>query len=255
MKIKMIVTDLDNTLLHTDKTISSYSKWIFNECKKMGIKIVFATARPFRNLESFTKIIEPDITICHNGTSAYEGDKLLFSNRIQNNQAIEILLKLQQIYPTKELSCEMDETNYANYDITQDYPGYYGLISDFTDMPNKDVDKIIADIENHSEHIQEIREIISKDLYVEISDNKIAMIMNKIATKQAGVARIGKRYNISKENIVAFGDDYNDIGMIEYCSIGVAVANALTQVKAVANYITLTNNMDGVAKFLEEHIL
>lgn len=255
MKIEMIVTDLDRTLLHNDKSMSQYSISILNTCREKGIKIAFATARPLRTIRNYLKQMEPDIVICHNGTEVYLDDKLLYTKRIQNSIAIEILQKIHKMYPNKKLSCEMNETNYANFDISLDYPGYFGIISDFTDLPDGDMDKILANIEGNPEHIEKIKDLLPDDLYLEIGDNKLAMIMNKKATKQAGIIAAAKELNIHKDNIIAFGDDYNDIGMIKYCGIGVAVANALGVVKAVADYMTLSNDEDGVAAFLEKHIL
>ena len=64
-------------------------------------------------------------------------------------------------------------------------------------------------------------------------------------------------YNIQipLEQIIAFGDDFNDIGMLKLCGTGVAMKNAIPQVKEVADFETLSNNEDGVAKYIEENIL
>ena len=60
---------------------------------------------------------------------------------------------------------------------------------------------------------------------------------------------------ITLEDVIAFGDDYNDIEMIKHCGLGIAMGNAIPQVKKVANAITVSNDADGVAKYIEEYIL
>jgi len=68
MSIKTIVVDLDRTLLHTDKTISAYTVKVFEECKKCGIKIMVATARPFRTAKQYCELISADAMVVSNGT-------------------------------------------------------------------------------------------------------------------------------------------------------------------------------------------
>lgn len=79
--------------------------------------------------------------------------------------------------------------------------------------------------------------------------------MHKQATKINGINVIAKQYGISIDEIAAFGDDYNDINMIESCGMGIAVSNAINEVKNAADEICSGNDDDGVAKWLEENIL
>ena len=97
--------------------------------------------------------------------------------------------------------------------------------------------------------------MLPDDLYSEISESQILMIMNKNARKRNAVIETAEYFNVSLSDIVAFGDDYNDIEMLRECGIGVAMENALDAVKAVAKYICDTNDNDGVAKWLEENVL
>ncbi len=66
---------------------------------------------------------------------------------------------------------------------------------------------------------------------------------------------IAEHYNVSTSTFAAFGDDVNDLEMIQNCGVGIAVANAIDEIKAVADDICDTNDHDGVAKWLEEHVL
>jgi len=77
----------------------------------------------------------------------------------------------------------------------------------------------------------------------------------KDATKWGAVAAVAGHLGIDASEIAAFGDDFNDAEMIEKCGIGVAMGNAIDEVKAVADYITVSNDEDGVAVWLEENVL
>ena len=75
------------------------------------------------------------------------------------------------------------------------------------------------------------------------------------AGKGAALAEIGRLFNIDRSEIIAVGDSYNDICMIEYAGFGVAVANAHDDIKAKSDYITLSNNEDGVAEVIDKLLL
>ena len=87
-----------------------------------------------------------------------------------------------------------------------------------------------------------------------LSENCIATIQNKQSSKANGIKALANRYDIALSQIVAFGDDYNDIDMLQSCGISVAVKNALPEVKNAAKEITESNEQDGVAKWLEHYL-
>ena len=100
-----------------------------------------------------------------------------------------------------------------------------------------------------------INEHYPDELYCTISVDGLAMIMHKDATKSKAAASLVQFWDIASSEILAFGDDLNDIDMLSYAGIGVAMGNALDEVKAAANYICLSNDEDGVAHWIEEFIL
>ena len=79
--------------------------------------------------------------------------------------------------------------------------------------------------------------------------------MHNSATKYNAIKILVDNYGYTLNEIVAFGDDYNDVEMLRECGIGVAMTNAIEEAKAVADYICESNNDDGVAKWIEERIL
>jgi Cof subfamily protein (haloacid dehalogenase superfamily) len=254
VRVRMIVTDLDRTLLRTDKTISDYTAGVLNRCRSMGMKIAFATARPKRTVNQFTERIPADAVILHNGAVTYIGDRLLHCCGINSKAKDKILLSLSRDNPEATLSVEIDDVLFANFDVTSLWTNTGMKRSDFTDLPDKPADKIIVGVSSH-EDMDRFSKYLPDDLYIEISENRLGLIMNRGATKHYAVRKVAEYYGLDMSEIVAFGDDYNDIGMLRACGVGVAVSNALDEVKAAADRICGSNEDDGVARWLEENLL
>ena len=104
-------------------------------------------------------------------------------------------------------------------------------------------------------HAYLIKSNLPKELYLNVSRDGLAMIMHKEATKSNGILAIADEFNISKNEIIAFGDDVNDKEMFLNCGLSVAMDNAIDEIKRMADYICESNDNDGVAKYLENSIL
>ena len=97
MGTKLILTDLDETLLHSDKTISDYSVRVFNECKQRGILVGFCTSRGKTNIVPFEKRINPDICICNGGASIYHNGTLLHATSFTIQETRSILEETRNV--------------------------------------------------------------------------------------------------------------------------------------------------------------
>jgi len=254
MPIKMIVTDLDNTLLSRDKTISEYTASVFSRCRNAGIKIVFATARPVRAVTKWLNIdIQSDACIYHNGAVVKIGDELFQETGIEHDIVNKLLGATGQL-DSMRTAVEINDMLYANFDASTVWPGVEYVMTDFGDLPQMPADKIIF-ITAEKAEIDKIERLLDDDLYWEISENEVLMVMDKDARKKNAVNALAAHFEIPLTEIVAFGDDHNDVEMLRECGIGVAVANAIDEAKAAADYVCDTNDTDGVAKWLEEKIL
>lgn len=250
----MIVTDLDRTLLWTDKTLSDFTVSVFKKCISLGIKIVFATARPKRSVTEYQAKIKCNGVVYHNGAVVYFNDKEINKTGIDYITAKNILFNIAKDIPDATLSIEINDTLYANFDTSTLWKYTTAITSDFTDLPAINADKIIVGASSAKE-IEILEKYLSDDLYIELADNKLGLIMHKQATKMNGILHICDKCNIPISEIIAFGDDYNDIEMIKKCGIGVAMSNAIDEVKNASDYVCDTNDNDGVAKWLNEHLL
>ncbi|MCL2814410.1 MAG: HAD family hydrolase [Oscillospiraceae bacterium] len=254
MNIKMIVTDLDNTLLRRDKSISNYTISILSNCQTKGIRVVFATARSTQAASKFLDMFTPDIFIGYGGALAFAYDKIINRFDIPSDISFQLIsdcLKEPEI--TSILAINESVALTSRLDTLDSESSHYKY-TDFTIKNNLSYLKIslVAANPNIVERIAlnypmcDMLRYTGEDLY---------RFANRNAVKWNAVNAVAEYCNINKDMIVAFGDDMNDLEMLKNCGIGVAVANAIDEVKAAADYICDSNENDGVAKWLEERIL
>ncbi|MCL2188837.1 MAG: HAD family hydrolase [Defluviitaleaceae bacterium] len=258
MPAQLIVTDLDRTLLRTDKTFSTYTIDVLNRCREKGIKLAFATARKERDVARYVERLNapPDALILRNGTQIYIAGELCVTQGISPQTRDTILRALVQNFPKATISVEINNTLYGNDKLFEKWHNAEAIRTDFTDLPNIAASIIIIGI-NSIEDIAQFEGYMPDDCYIEMSSGEtqhFGFIMHRDATKWAGVQVLSAKMGIPIENIVAFGDDYNDVSMLQHVGTGIAVENAISEAKAVANFICDTNDNDGVARWLEEKL-
>jgi len=253
--IKMVITDLDDTLLHSDKSISAYTISVLRQCQAKGIRVVFATARSTQASARFLTQFMPDVFVGYGGALVTSGSEALRKFDIPaaiSHQLIRECLNTPEITSVlainecvaltnnpKELEAS-DSSHYRYADFSEDYGCGYLKISVVASSP-----EAVERIASHYPMCDMLR-YTGEDLY---------RFANRRALKWNAVQAIAAHYHADTDSFAAFGDDRNDVEMIENCGYGVAVANAIDEVKAAAKYMCGPNNDDGVAKWLEEHAL
>jgi Cof subfamily protein (haloacid dehalogenase superfamily) len=230
-----------------------------------GIKVVFATARPFRAIKHLLSNIKCDAVVCHNGAVTFsDGNRICGYYGIPIKTAESILKTLKSKYPYKKLSIEINDKIYANFDVTliwgssekeKDMLRTSSVLTDFSDLPDMDADKLLIEVDSADEY-NEVLKLLPTDLYCQPSDGGIlCLVMNKNATKLNAVKQLIKTWDISISETAAFGDDYNDIELLKNCGVGVAMKNAIPEVLQAADEVTESNDDEGVAKYIMKHIL
>lgn len=252
MDMKMIVTDLDGTLLRDDKSISTRTETVINQLRNRDIVFVVATARPIRAVKTFLPRVTYDAAIFHNGAVVMDHEVILKNLGIKNPR--RIVNSILDDNPKYKIAVESNDVMYSNFHAEEIWPGIdYIKTVDFEELENSFAEKIIVDA-NPMEAMNKLMNCIADDLYLLPSENRIITIHNKQSSKMNGIKILAERYGISPSQIVAFGDDYNDIDMLKACGIGVAVENALPEVKKAVKEIAESNEQDGVAKWLERFL-
>jgi len=248
---KMIVTDLDGTLLNTDKKITERTRKALEACHEKGMRIAFATARPLRAVKPYVQEVPCDGVVYHNGSSVLVNqDSLAKNHRIPAARVRTLMKRLTAAFPGKKLSVEMNDALYANFDVSYYWSYTDGVTTDFTNLPDGEADKIVAELDD-SNDFNRIQEALSAQEYAQICEGALCLIMNRQATKLNGVNMLCQHWSIPLQEVIAFGDDYNDLEMIVACGTGVAMGNAIEPVKEAADFVTRSNDQDGVADFLK----
>ena len=247
---KAIIVDLDRTLLHTDKTISRYTAEVFGRCKEKGIKLMVATARPYRTMTQFCDIIDFDAISVTNGARIICGDYRK-EYGLCPESADRILTALKD-YPDFRVTLETGEEAYSNKPI-EDYDSV--ISEDLAAVARVEgAIKLLISLDA-PDVLETVKGMLTDDLYYTVANGHLIQIMSKSATKWSGVKAMLDISNISATETAYFGDDHDDVEPIRMCGVGVAVSNAIDEVKAVADHIAESNDDDGVAKFIERYIL
>ena len=245
--IKAIITDLDRTLLRTDKSLSAYTLSVLQRCKERGIKVMAATARPERSIVEYEDAIGFDAVTVMNGAKVKVGNQVM-TYGISTERAEEMIAKVCE---RKEFlfSVETGDLLYARDHIPEfDYVLHTG----FPKMPaGETAYKILVSGEGAAEFV---REHLPENLHCTVANGYLVQIMSKDAKKRNGVEVMLDAFGISPEEAAYFGDDFDDIESIQLCGIGVAVDNAIREVKAVADEIAESNDEDGAARWIEEYL-
>jgi len=254
MNIKMIAVDLDGTLFRDDKTVSDRTNGALIKCRDKGIKVVYATARG----DSAGRLAPSDLFdgyVRMNGAVAWADDILIHSKCIPTVEARELLLAVDNA--GMQIAAEVGGWHYTNFHVPEVWgPEFQNCyeIADFNTL-NVMAEKMYTYPRSEAE-VELIKKHLPKETYFIITrEDNFTMIMHENASKSSAVAALAEHWNIESTEIVAFGDDIIDIDMLQHCGIGVAMGNAIDEVKAVADYVCDTNENDGIAKWIEENVL
>ena len=251
MSIKMLALDLDGTLLRDNKTISQRTIRALKECQKKGLKIICATARG--NLDGIVPEHLFDGRVLKSGAVAYLGDELVY-NKIMNIDDLRPFLLAANHRGLFTAIQHSDGVHYANFNVTKKWNSITNYkIVDFSAI-TFDVDKIYVVTET-PESVEFVKKHAPTEIHLFVSRDELTFLFHKDAIKSKATKAIAEHWGIKMSEIVAFGDDMVDVELLQNCGIGVAMGNALDEVKEVADYICHTNENDGVAEWIEKHIL
>lgn len=248
--MKAIITDLDRTLLRTDKTVSEYTYSVLKKCRDRGIILMAATARPERTVLTYHNRIGFEAITTLNGARIILPDGII-ENGIALSDAESILKKVISI-PDLVLSMETGDGIFSNVPI----PEWETTIFDgFPALPTESVIfKII--LSSTSDNIcPEVKRALTANTYMTVADCKLIQIMSTAATKWNGIKAMLEAAGVDSCDAIYFGDDNDDIEPIRNCGAGIAVSNAVNEVLEAADYITESNDADGVAKYIEKNLL
>ena len=252
MNIKMMVTDLDGTLLREDETVSSRTVSVLQRCRDKGIKIVYATGRG-SSADDVVKPIVFDGRIRVNGATAFAGDVPIYRKWIHTNEIRDMLLAADAA--GIKIVAEYMDHHYSNFDFREIWPWLEGYVeADFKEL-DTDIEKIYSHTEIQANALPFFEKHLPKGTYLSVTRDGTIMMLREGAAKSQATAALAKHWNIKPEEIVAFGDDLNDLDLLKYAGTAVVMKDGLDQAKAIADEICGSNENDGLAKWMEERVL
>ncbi len=245
LPFRAVIMDLDRTLLRTDKSVSDYTLSVLEKWQRAGAFLYAATARPERAISDYRRIIDFRSVTTLNGARTVTPAGV-FDNPILPADASSLLEQLSRMEGAV-ISAETESGLYANREITVWQPV---VLEDIRKLPEcSRVYKVLA---SHPDiPADQLRVTLPENVYCTVADRKLMQFMSRSATKWAGIRRMLEEDQIPADRAVFFGDDNDDIEPLRRCGRGVAVSNALPCVKEAADAVTLSNDEDGVAAYLD----
>lgn len=270
MSYEVIALDIDGTLTNDDKIITPKTKNALMQAQQMGKKVVLATGRHPHGVIPYAQELELQkyggYLLCFNGGIVVEvtesGFKTIYSKELPNfyiPQVCDIISKSNitvNTYTEDAIIADKKENAY-----TQVEPEIIKLpfkqVEDFKNYVDFPINKLL--LAGEPEEIDKYEKILKNYLDGKVDVFKSAPFFLEVVplgvSKGASLDPLLKSMGLTKDNLIACGDSYNDITMIGFAGLGVAMENAEEDVKHVANYITLSNNCDGVGAVVEKYML
>ncbi len=262
---KIIALDLDNTLLNNQKEISPANIRVLRKLHEQGVKVVLCTGRPINAIWHLIEqlgLTEPDdFTITFNGGLVINNRsrQLLFSNGLSKGDLIPVhdfmaarklpmdILDFEQIYEIDPAHRSLYRQTIKNirFEATTFADlrgGDYVYAKNVLAIPKEEMPAI-------KEEVLATKEITARVQVVQ-SQPHILEFLPQGSDKAVGLEHLLSHFGLNFSDLMAFGDADNDAGMLKAAGDGVVMANGLPAVKAIADHETLSNENDGVARYL-----
>lgn len=264
----IIALDLDGTLTRNDKSISPHTRQTLLDAQQRGLKVVLASGRPTNGMT----YIADDLQL-----SEYGGVVLAYNGgEITDWRTKEVLYRVA--FPADRIQHLYDQVKAAGFHImtyvgreiwTEEVDQYIVRSSERNRMQIRLVDNFVdavrdvpiakcmitGDPELLCEFEKRVVDHSDPDIIGYRSEDFYLEFVPKGIDKGRCLQKVLDHYNAKREQLIACGDGYNDLSMIEFAGLGVAMANAKEPLKKAADFITLSNEDDGVAYVVEKFSL
>lgn len=255
-RMKLLLFDLDDTLLRSDKTISKRTLKALHKCREQGILIGISTSRAIHNCLTFLPELTPDLIIASGGAVIQYHGKYIHTAEFTVKETENMIRTARELCGSDcEITIDTLDAHYWNYKVDpQKEDATWGdtVYTDYADFSERAL-KFCVEISDES---------VARKLSARLPDCDCLRFAGtawykftkKDATKENALRKASKICGIDLKNVTAFGDDAPDIGMLMLCGNGIAMGNAIAAVKEAADIVIESNDEDGIAKFLEQFI-
>ena len=262
---KLVALDMDGTLLNENQKINDRVKKAISEARKRGTKIILSSGRGFRGIEKYVRELGLDeLVISLNGAVVTDasGDNTVFSIHMEP-EVTRRIIELQQEYDVFSIYFEglkmyVEELNdkaiyFSEFEGVKVIP--VGNMLDFYTTQPIGKMLMIGEYEKFLVFRERLLGELGQYINVTFSMPEFLEAYNINVSKGIILNKVANYYGLKRDEVIAIGDGENDISMIEYAGLGVAMGNAMEEVKKAADLITRANAEDGVARVIEEYIL
>lgn len=268
MKYKMIVLDLDGTLTNRDKVVTEYTKQVLMKAQEQGTIVVLASGRPSYGVLPLAEQLKLDqhggyilsfnggiIMNCATREVVFQKKLPVEANRrivqLARNEGVDLLTYQDDLIITNDAACKyVDiEARINKLEVRQieDLESYLDFsVPKFLLMDDGDY---LALVEGRA------KAALGKNFSIYRSEPFFLEILPRGIDKAQCLAQLLEIIHVKREEMIACGDGYNDLSMIRFAGLGVAMENAVLPVRNAADYITDSNNDDGVAHVVERFLL
>ena len=266
MKYKMLVVDMDDTLLTDNHEISNENKEMLLRAQEMGVYVVLASGRPTSAMIEFAKELQCDINnsfmISFNGSviTDLKEDKILFEHSLTKEQ-IHSLYDFSQQNNTHIITYIdghiISERNSEYIDIEKNITGLkLNIVNSFKDTVTTSAVKcILLEEPEYLKSVELVLKAVMPDLSICMSKPFFLEAAPNGIDKGASIKILAEKLNIHPSEIIAVGNAGNDLTMVQYAGLGVWVDNVDPELRNFADVIVASNNNHGVAEVVRRFIL
>ena len=266
MRIHLVAIDVDGTLLNSDNEISDTTAAVLRQARREdGVHIVLATARPPRSVMPFYKLLDLDAPmIAYNGALVYDppSNRVLLHVPVGPKLARQVVALARETFPEVLVSAEILDRWYTDH-FDETYVTQTGrvfrpdLVGPIDEWLNEPITKLL--LLGPPEKIEPLGEVLAKAfrnrVIVMQTEGELLQIMHPTVSKAQALRTVAGELGVSQQQVMAIGDNANDVDMLRWAGLGVAMANAAPAALEAADAVTDDNDKDGVAKVIHMMIM
>ncbi|MPW24744.1 Cof-type HAD-IIB family hydrolase [Alkalibaculum sp. M08DMB] len=265
MDYQLISTDMDGTLLNSEKLIPQENIEALYKLQDKGIKIMFSTGRTFESAISYAASIDLEPCIAGSNGAIVSYEDTIESFNLDKNKIFEYANKCQEIDLIYQITTQKCSYFYRTFDVFDLFYKSNSMVNnefvlekemfhDISEIKNfEDMNNIIKfDIFDKNNRIKEIYRELDYDIFnIVIPEDYYVELTGKKVNKGNAVKKVAEYFGIPSKNIMSIGDSGNDISMFEYSGCSVSMGNAHGDIKRKSDFVTDTNDNFGFKKALE----
>lgn len=269
-EIKLILSDIDGTILNDENVVDSDLKATVNKLRNKNVPFILASARSPKGMLPIAKelAVMDNPIACYNGALVIKNlDKksytTILSHKLNPDEVKKIITSVHQKYPQVSINLysgsdwyveKIDKWVEIESDITQLEP----IVTDVEKLISTEpIHKIllISEPEEIAEALNNFQAESLVDSSFYLSKPNYLEITNSHVSKEKALRELAKMYDLSLDKTMTLGDNFNDLPMLELAGLGVAMQNAPSAVKKSAKVVTESNNQNGVSKAIHKYVL